>query len=239
VQQSNGYIIGFAFALTIILGGLLSGAAVSLKPAQKEAIALDTRKQILSAVMETKGVDKRELSKEYDKKVKSMVVEFEGKVVEGEVAEKVDIRKEYKKKPEARLYPVFMYSEAGTDKVDAYILPTYGLGLWDNIWGFLAVKPDLNTVAGYSMDHKGETPGLGARITDASVQNRYKGQKLFNDNGDLVSVSMIKGEGNPNLDQHTIDGMSGATITGDGVNKMLENYVGYYKNYFAKLRKAS
>lgn len=246
MQQSNGYIIGFAAVLTIVLGGLLAFAAESLKPAQRKAKALDTKKQILSAVMATEGKDKLMLEGVYGKQVKSIVVDFEGNKVEKDeegnvlVAENVNIRKESKKDENQRLYPVYLfYEEGNTTDVAAYIIPLYGKGLWDDIWGYLAVEPDFNTIRGVSFDHKGETPGLGARITSLEVQERYKGKKLFNEGNKLKSVKMVKGENNSELTVHEVDGMSGATITGVGVNKMLKKYVACYDAYFSKTKKAS
>lgn len=239
MQRSNGYIIGFSVLLTVILGGLLTWAALALKDTQKTAIALDTRKQILSAVMNTTDVDKKELSKKYDARIKSIVVDYKGEEVSGIAAEKLDIRKEYKKSKEERLYPVYKYmDEKNPESVEAYVIPLYGNGLWDNIWGYLAVNPAYTEIVGVSFDHKGETPGLGARITEKKVQDRYKGKKIVDEAGQIVSVNMVKGEGNANLTPYQVDGMSGATITGDGVNAMLENYITYYKNYFEKVKKS-
>ncbi|MGB0523031.1 MAG: NADH:ubiquinone reductase (Na(+)-transporting) subunit C [Flammeovirgaceae bacterium] len=246
MQQSNGYIIGFAAVMTIVLGGLLAGAAMALKPAQQKAKALDTKKQILSAVMPTKGVDKTYLEGVYNAQIKSFVLDFEGNEVKKDdegndlIAEKVNIRKESKKDENQRFYPVYLfYEEGNTSTPVAYIIPIYGKGLWDDIWGYLAVKPDFNTIRGVSFDHKSETPGLGARITEVAVQERYKDQKLFDEGGQLVSVRMLKGENNQNLNEHQVDGMSGATITANGVNKMIKEYVSCYEVYFSKMRKAS
>ena len=80
------------------------------------------------------------------------------------------------------------------DTPEAYIFPIYGQGLWDWIAGFLALSDDLNTIRGVSFSHKQETPGLGARITDAEVQQRYVGKKIYDQSGKLVSVEMVKGE---------------------------------------------
>ncbi|MEP5104305.1 MAG: FMN-binding protein, partial [Ekhidna sp.] len=106
--------------------------------------------------------------------------------------------------------------------------------LWDWISSFIALGPDLNTVMGIAFDHKSETPGLGARITEPTVQQRYVGKEIYNDQGELVSISMVKGEGNAGLTEHQVDGMSGATITGKGVNAMLENYLTYYQAFMEK-----
>ncbi|MFT5618192.1 MAG: Na+-transporting NADH:ubiquinone oxidoreductase subunit C [Arenicella sp.] len=239
MQRSNGYIIGFSVLLTLVLGGLLTAASLALKDTQKIAIELDTRKQILAAVINTTDVDKKLLSKKYDERIKATVVDYKGEEISGVEAAKVDIRKQYKKSEEERFYPVYKYmDEKNPEKVEAYVIPIYGNGLWDNIWGYLAVNPEYTEIVGVSFDHKGETPGLGARITEKRVQDRYKGKKIVSSSGDIVSVSMVKGEGNLNLTDYQVDGMSGATITGDGVNVMLEKYITCYKNYFDKVKKS-
>jgi Na+-transporting NADH:ubiquinone oxidoreductase subunit C len=82
-----------------------------------------------------------------------------------------------------------------------------------------------------SFDHKGETPGLGARITSLEIQQRYKGKRLFDESG-AFAVQMLKGESNGVENHpHHVDGMSGATITGNGVNDMMKAYVGHYKAF--------
>ncbi|WP_425392288.1 NADH:ubiquinone reductase (Na(+)-transporting) subunit C [Ekhidna sp.] len=240
MRQSNLYVILFAIALTIVFGGALSLASVGLKPLQDKQVEIDTKKKILGAVMDISTIeDPNELLALYDQKVSSMVVDINGNEVTEDkdgkpiVAEKVNIQRNSKFPPEERLYPVFMFSESGQG-VDSYIFPTFGSGLWDWISSFIALGPDLNTVKGIAFDHKSETPGLGARITEETVQNRYIGKEIFNDQGELVSIKMLKGEGNQGLTEHQVDGMSGATITGKGVNAMLENYLGHYKSFIEK-----
>jgi len=245
VQQSNTYIIIFSAVLTIVLGGLLSLANQGLKPMQQKSEELDTKKKILSAVTEIKKMKGNEVLSLYSETIESIVVNIDGEIIEKDekgapiVAENVDIAKNYKKAPEDRMYPVFKYHQAGNkDVVEAYIFPVYGKGLWGPIWGFIALETDLNTIKGTSFDHKTETPGLGARITTAEIQNRYHGKKLFDDNGNLISIMMLKGENHPQsqLDDHHIDGMSGATLMGNGVNEMLANYFKYYQNYINKAK---
>ena len=237
MQQSNSYIIIFAAVLTVIIGGLLSVAAIGLKPFQQTAIELDTKKQILGAVTELKDGD--DVLKIFDEKIKGIVIDFDGNQVKGKDPIKLNMEKEYKKEPKDRLYPVYKYmNEKDPKKVDSYIIALYGNGLWDKIWGYLAVKPDMNTVVGIALDHKGETPGLGARITTPEVQKRYKGKKILSEDGSLVSIEMMKGERNdPTLfGDNQVDGMSGATLTGKGVNSMLKKYLNYYQAYFKKIK---
>ncbi|NJN26546.1 MAG: NADH:ubiquinone reductase (Na(+)-transporting) subunit C [Cyclobacteriaceae bacterium] len=244
MQQSNTYIIVFSAVLTIVLGGLLSLANQGLKPMQQKSVELDTKKKILSAVTDLQEKKGDEIIDLYGQTIESVVVNIDGEILEKDkdgnplIAENIDIAKNYKMAPEERLYPVFKYHQAGNkEAVEAYIFPIYGKGLWGPIWGFIALETDLNTVKGVSFDHKSETPGLGARITTAEVSNRYVGKKVYND-GKLASVVMLKGENNAasNLDEHHIDGLSGATLTAKGVNEMLENYFIYYKEYMNKAK---
>ncbi|MCS7018462.1 MAG: NADH:ubiquinone reductase (Na(+)-transporting) subunit C [Cytophagales bacterium] len=228
MQQSNFYVIAYTAGLTIICGLLLAVTATGLKPRQQENIALEQKKNILASVMTLQPTD--DIKSIYEKRVKSYVVDFEGEVKQGIKAEQVAVAEEYKKNKEDRLYPVYeILSETNPAKTEYYVFPVYGFGLWDNIWGFVALQDDLNTIKGVKFEHKGETPGLGARIATEEIQARYVGKKIFE--GDkVVSVVMQKGEGQDySNNPHQVDGMSGATITGKGVNKMLlEYFEGYY-----------
>lgn len=245
MRQSNGYVIGFAAILTVVLGGLLAITATALREPQAKAEQLDTRTKILSAVMKIEEGD--DVNEIWEERITSLAVNIEGDVVtqleNGEqiVAEKIDVGKEYKKKPEDRLFPVYKYTDPeNPDQVGAYIVPVFGNGLWNKIWGFVALEPDLVTVRGVRFDHTGETPGLGARITEESVQDRYIGKKIYNDIGELESIEMVKGEtGDPSMyDEYHVDGMSGATLTAKGVNNMLEKYFQYYQSYFKTIESA-
>ena len=237
MQQSNGYIIMYAVILTVVCGTLLAFTAESLKPLTLKNIELEKKKNILATVMELESGD--DIEALYKERVRAYVVDAQGNKVEGQLAEQISIAKEYKEKPaEERLLPVYeITDDKNPEKAAFYVLPLYGYGLWDNIWGFMALQGDLNTVQGVKFDHKGETPGLGARIATDEIQNRYAGKKIY-DGSKLVSVYMVKGEGNQGLDpEHEVDGMSGATITGVGLSEMLANYLGAYDNFLQKQQK--
>lgn len=237
MRQSNLYILIYAGVLTIVCGGLLALASEGLKEKQQFNIDMEQKKNILSTVIAIEeGVDINQL---YAKRVKAFVVDFQGNVKEAMQPKDVNLAAEYKKPREQRLLPVYEFkNETDSSKTDYAVLPVYGYGLWNNIWGFVALKSDLNTVQGVKFQHAGETPGLGARIeSDEEVQNRYKGKTIF-DQDKLVSVTMMKGEGNDySKNQHRVDGMSGATLTGKGVNNMLLDYFQAYENYMKKNKK--
>jgi Na+-transporting NADH:ubiquinone oxidoreductase subunit C len=244
VQQSNTYIITFSIILTVVLGLLLSGASQVLGPLQRKAEDLDNKKQILGAVLEgdqLRAMKPEEVLSFYENRIASKVVDIEGTEVtqnpDGSpiVAEKVNIGKNYKMAPESRVYPIFIYhAEGNPESVESYILPVYGAGLWDEIWGYVALQTDLTTIEGVTFSHKGETPGLGARITSRDVQERYQGKEIYDESGNLQSVYMQKGEGKDySGDSHKVDGLSGATITANGVNNMLKNYLQYYSAFLS------
>lgn len=214
-----------------------------LAPAQKRSIELDTKTSILSSVMNLDSLEytNEQILEEYDNRIESIVVNIDGEELtqndkgDSLIAEDVNIANNYKKDPEERLYPVYIYKDPATGNIEAYILPLYGAGLWDKIWGYVALNEDLQTIKGASFAHKAETPGLGARIGTPEVQQRYVGKSIYNESGELVSVTMVKGEGRDNLTEHQVDGMSGATITANGLNAMLKNYLTYYQAYFKKI----
>ena len=232
MRQSNLYIVIYAGVLTIVCGGLLALASEGLKEKQQFNIDMEQKKNILSTVIAIEeGVDINQL---YAKRVKAFVVDFQGNVKEGMQPKDVNLAAEYKKAREQRFLPVYEFrNESDSSKTDYVVLPVYGYGLWNNIWGFVALKSDLNTVQGVKFQHAGETPGLGARIeTDEDVQNRYKGKTIY-ENGKLVSVTMMKGK-DYSGNAHQVDGLSGATLTAKGVNNMLQDYFVAYENYMKK-----
>jgi Na+-transporting NADH:ubiquinone oxidoreductase subunit C len=233
VRQSNLYIILYAVAITVVCGGLLAFASQSLKPLQDANVELERKQNILSTVMELKKGD--DINKIYSERVKELVIGFDGNVKEGVVASTIIIAAEYKKKPEDRLLPLYEFrNQADPSKIDNVVLPVYGFGLWNDIWGFVALEQDLNAVKGVKFQHKGETPGLGARIESEEIQARYKGKSIF-DGDVLSSIVMQKGEGmDYSSEAHKVDGMSGATLTAKGVNNMLLDYFSSYKNYLKK-----
>lgn len=237
MRQSNSYIIFYAAALTIVCGGLLAFASEGLKDKQQANIEREQKSNILATVIElNEGADIEGL---YSKRVRAFVINANGDLVEDQKPADVKISSEYKKPSKERLLPVYeILSESDSTKVTNVVIPIYGYGLWNNISGYVAFDSDFNTLKGVKFEHVGETPGLGARISDdEEIPARYIGKKVFE--GDkLVSVTMMKGEGNNyDSDEHKVDGMSGATLTAKGVNNMMLDYLTCYQSYLNKNRK--
>ena len=140
----------------------------------------------------------------------------------------LDLGNEAKKEPKNRLYPVYEYEGP---KGTIYVVAIRGNGLWDKIWGYIALEADLNTIAGVYFDHKAETPGLGAEIKDSDAfKSQFIGRKIFD--GPRVALTVLK---RTKEGPHFVTGISGATITSDGVTKMFVSGMGHYEAYFASL----
>ena len=240
MRQSNTYIILYSAGLTVVCALALAFASISLKDRQDANIAREKKMNILSTVM---TVDENaDVDKLYQARIRELVVDHQGNVVEGTNVADIDVAKEYKKKPEERVLPVYeVRSEQDPDSVESAVLPVYGYGLWNNIWGYVALNADFNTIRGVKFQHAGETPGLGARIESDEIQVRYVNKTIF-ESGKIASVVMQKGEvGNEAYEneQHKVDGMSGATLTAKGVNNMMQDYLQCYSQYLTKNQKTT
>lgn len=154
----------------------------------------------------------------------------------GSTAEKLDMKKEKKKPLDQRSWPFYKYAAA--DGNDYYIMTVRGNGLWDEIWGYIALESDLKTIAGVSFDHKGETPGLGAEIKDnKDFQKNFIGTEIMDAQGEYSGVLVRKG-GAKNK-KYEVDGITGATITADGVTDMIAEGVEGYSPYLSSLNSPS
>jgi len=117
---------------------------------------------------------------------------------------------------------------------DAYVIPIEGNGLWDIIKGYLALDVDLNTVKGISFYEHKETPGLGARITEDWFKSQFKGKKILDEHGGLTAITVAKGKAPEG--EHLVDGISGATLTGNGINQFLRADLERYEPFFKTVR---
>ena len=228
-RNSNIYTFIFAVIMVVVVAAVLAFTATSLKPLQAENVRNEKMQNILSTI--GVNVHRKHASTEFDKYIKQqLALKPDGTVDESVDAFALDLKKELKKLHENQSYPIYL---AEKDGKTFYIIPLYGAGLWDAIWGYLALDEDKNTIIGASFDHAGETPGLGAEINQSWYEDQYIGKTIFDDSGNFVSVKAIKG-GAPQGDKHNVDAISGGTITSDGVTNMVEERL---KNYIPFLKK--
>lgn len=226
--NTNGYTIMFAVIMVIIVGSALAFAATSLQPMQYENIRQEKMQNILATV----GVqsDRAGAEKLYNQYItEEIVINNEGEKVEGVEAFDIDLAKELKKDASEQIFPLYVASVEGGQY---YIIPLRGAGLWNAIFGYVALEEDVNTIKGVVFDHLGETPGLGAEITQVWFRKRFAGERIMDDEGNFVGVSVVKGYASTAKDDNKVDGISGATITSVGVSEMIQERLEHYLTYF-------
>ena len=228
-RNSNAYTFLFAIIMVIVLGASLAFIAESTKEARKRNVELEKKQNILSAI--GVNVDRDQAELDFDTYIKKqLTVKSDGSIDTLVNAFTIELKKEVKRATEDQSLPLYI---AEKDGKTYYIVPLYGAGLWDAIWGYIGLDSDENTIIGAVFDHKGETAGLGAEINQSWYEDQYIGDKIMDENGNFVSVKAIKG-GTPLSNLHGVDAISGGTITSDGVTDMVEErlarYIPYFKN---------
>ncbi|NJB84078.1 NADH:ubiquinone reductase (Na(+)-transporting) subunit C [Wenyingzhuangia aestuarii] len=227
-KNSNAYTFIFAIIIVTIIAGLLAFTATSLKPLQDTNVKAEKMQNILGTIGVT-GVSREEAEVEFNKYIKEqLALTNNGQVDKGTEAFKIGLKNEVKKDVEKQRYPLYV---AEKDGETFYIVPLYGAGLWDAIWGYIALASDKNTIVGANFDHKGETPGLGAEITTDWFQAQFTGKKILDESNNFVSVTAVKG-GAKAGDDHGVDAISGGTITSNGVSDMIDERLSHYLPYF-------
>lgn len=223
--------------MTLIVSIVLAFVVKGLEPMHVSNESVFKKKEILGAIKDQLGadlskMDNKEILELFDQRIEQAVLDASGKKVEGLKAESISMAAEEKKPEAERHYPVFIYKG---DKGNLYLVSVRGMGLWDKIWGTVAIEEDFNTVAGASFGHVAETPGLGAEIKDnPAFRKQFQGKTIFKD-GQYVSVGVIKGGARDK--EHQVDAISGATITSRGVNEMMERGLRFYLPYFEAMKK--
>ena len=232
---SNRYIFIYATVMIVIVASILATASSLLKPLQDMNIKNEKYKNILvtaKAMDEKQKIKGKELEDLYFSIItESYAINSKGEVLDGIDAFNIDMASEVRKPIEGRMLPVFVATLPDGEK--EYIIPLRGRGLWGPIWGYIAIKQDGKTVAGISFGHKGETPGLGAEIVNQEFTDQFSGKKIFDDKFDFTSVKVIKSARAD--DPHAVDGISGGTITCNGVDEMLYDCIKAYKVFFTSL----
>ena len=222
-KQGNTYTFLYSVILVVVVAALLSIISLSLQPRQDKNRQNEKRQNILSAIhIASTAENSVELFNKYIKE--QFILNAKGEKTDGKAFD-IDIAKEYKKAADQRELPVFV---ANVDGATKYILPVYGAGLWGPIWGYISLDENKTTVYGTFFDHSGETPGLGAEITTPKFNEQFKSKEIFSGE-QLTSIRIIKG-GNAS-GSNEVDAISGGTITSQGVEAMLKNYLTYYEPF--------
>ena len=234
-RDSNMYTFLFVGIMVIGIASILAFTSQTLKPMQKENVKNEKMQNILSTV--GINVSREEAKDLYSKYItEELALKIDGTVNSSiNPFSDLNLAKEIKKDYSDQHFPLYI---AEIDSEKYYIIELRGVGLWDAIWGYMSLKSDFNTINGVSFDHKGETAGLGAEITKEWFKESFINEKVFNSDGKLVGVTVLKGNNDPrnsDKDDHEVDAIAGSTITGDGVTAMIRSDLSLYQPYFNSL----
>lgn len=227
--NSNTYTYTFATVMVVLVAVLLSGASLGLKSKQASNISQEKKQSILASI--GIEVDRSESDAAFGEYIKQSLTLQGGTVVseDASAAFNIDMAAAIKAGNMDRSVPLYVAEKEGDTY---YIIPMRGKGLWGPVWGYLALESDGNTVVGATFDHKSETPGLGAEITTPMFTDQFPGKKI-SEAGMFKSISVVKA--GTSAGEYAVDGISGGTITSNGVNDMLSDCLTPYAQYFKNI----
>lgn len=227
--NSNVYTIVYSAILVIVVAFLLAFVYSALKPAQDVNVALDKKRQILAA-LNIRDLANDDIAGKYKQIVlRDDVIDSENNVLEtgSQGGEKAGFKLGSADYKTGRL-AVYVCKIGEEIK---YVIPVYGMGLWGPISGYVAINADKNTVYGAYFTHESETAGLGAEIKDnVEWQKQFCGKKLTIPQHDGIALEVVKKNevSNPSVQ---CDAVTGATLTTDGVSRMLKDCLGKYLKF--------
>ncbi|MDF2180824.1 Na(+)-translocating NADH-quinone reductase subunit C [Neptuniibacter sp. CAU 1671] len=246
-NDSIGKTITVTVLLCVVCSVIVSAAAVILKPQQVANKNLDRQTNILAAA----GIDYqgKNIPELFESTITKKFVDLKtGKYTEVADPARYDAKKAAKDKElgkslskdidiasikyQANVMPVYLI-ETADGNIEKIILPVHGYGLWSTLYGFLALEGDLNTVVGLGFYSHAETPGLGGEVDNPNWKAIWPGKKVYPEGSMEPTLGLIKGNvdpASPNA-MHQIDGLSGATLTSNGVTNLVHFWLG--KNGFA------
>ncbi len=246
-KETMGRTFAVIGGLCLVCSIVVSVAAVGLKPIQQKNQALDVQTNIVDVA----GLGRSNVAENYDRFIDARLVELASGELTEQSADGYNQRAAAKDpaasislsgdedpagiRRRANLAPVYLANDENGE-LDSIILPVHGQGLWSTMYAFVAVAPDGNTIKGITYYEQGETPGLGGEVENPAWRAQFVGKKLFDENGQ-PALKVVKG-GAPEGAPSSVDGLSGATLTSDGVQKTFEFWLGPkgFGPFLAKVR---
>ena len=245
-QNSVGYIVGFAAAVCVACSLLVSSTAVVLKEKQdvnkllyKQQMVLD----ISGLINEGDTPSVEEVNTFFAERIDVLVLNMKTNVIDEDSGIEDPIGyNQLKASKDAALSSAVDKNLARVSRIpnhitvyiindedgnpSRYVLPVEGMGLWGTMYGFVALDKDLNTIQGLTFYSHKETPGLGAEIDNPIWKAKWPGRLARDDSGALA-IRVIKGPAeSPEEAPHKVDGLSGATLTSNGVTNLLHFWLG-------------
>jgi Na+-transporting NADH:ubiquinone oxidoreductase subunit C len=232
--------ISFAAIVCFVCSIFVASAAVGLKEKQKENEILDRQKKVLdvAGLLSADIANSADLIKKaYSDRVKPVLVDLKAEGCKGQDANTFDQQKFAKdpatstdvsgNKAKVQRTPncakIFEIKGAGGQGVETVILPVEGKGLWSTLYGFVALNPNGVDIKGLTFYKHAETPGLGGEVDNPKWKAQWKGKKAFKVGSEVPALYVKKGKSN---DNYSVDGLSGATLTSNGVTHLLQFWLG-------------
>lgn len=254
-SHSTVYTFGFAAAVCVVCSLFVAGSAVLLKPRQDENRRLDRQAKILSVagrIGEGEAVGREEIARRFEKQVRPRAVRLrtgeyddsvDSKTFDARAAAKDPARSAEAPANAAKVLRVAEHAVvyevlSGDGKVELFVLPIEGKGLWSTLYGFLALEADGVTIRGLTFYEHGETPGLGGEVDNPRWKALWKDRKALDESGQ-PRIEVVRGQaGPPEAAPHQVDGLSGATLTGRGVTNTLTFWLGEngFGPYLSRIR---
>lgn len=242
-KESTVRTLVVALLVCLVCSVFVSGAAVALRPTQLENRQLDKQRSILAiAGLGEAGMSANQVKTLYNESIVAKLVnletgeysdEFDPNTFDPLVAAKDPALSQALPggediasiKRRERYSVVYIVEENG--ELATLIMPVRGYGLWSTLYGFMAVKGDLNTVEGLGFYQHGETPGLGGEVDNPKWRSQWQGKQLFTEDGKLA-IRVVKGGVDPQSPRadHQVDALAGATLTSNGVDNLLHFWLG-------------
>jgi|SRR5690606_24705747 len=243
--EKNSYTVIFSVTMVIIVGAVLAVLATGLKPRITENERFEKQQNILYAMgvnrNQSEGdvvfVPADEVEGEFHTYITHQMVIKGDEAVEKEDAYLIDVKSALDSKKRGDLDAELPLLIGEKDGKTVYIVPMYGSGLWDAIWGYMTLDRDM-VIQGIYFDHKGETPGLGANIKERFFMDDFIGESIM-DGNTYAGVAVSKTNNDPaNTDKenNAVDAIAGSTITGNGVNIMIKESLKLYRPYLETIR---
>lgn len=245
--NKNSYTIIFAIIMVVVVGVALAGVSNGLKPLIQANQRIETQQNILYTLgvnenqkeSDVRMVAADKVEDTFKEMIKAQYYLQGGELVEDETAYLISLKQESNKRKRDENYtPKLPLIVAEQDGKDVYVIPLLGNGLWDAIWGFIALDKEM-VVQGVYFGHDGETPGLGGEIGQRYFMDPFTGEHLLDENGNFKGVIVDKASPDPKNEiktDHTVDAIAGSTITCDGVTDMIRNTLRPYVSYFKTLQ---
>lgn len=233
-MHSNRYTLFFVFIITVVLGTLLSVTKENLKLKQEDNLRADVNKTILRSLDFSEEEDNpwsnEKVEEIFNNSIVGLCVDSEGNKINNVVLEEIDIEKDIERLP--------VYLKVIDDELQGVALPVAGKGLWSTLFGYIALAPDLDTVLGIQFYKHGETPGLGGEVEKEWFTNNFIGKKIRNVEGEIIGIKVLKGKVDDSKEDaiHQVDGISGATVTSNGVTIFLKDDLKRYEAYLNEIR---